>query len=152
MATRNVSLDRTRYTKGGVALREINLNEAVLDSHFGTRTQFTVVSQSVAPGTTLVRGGTVDVTMAVTGTLPVAIFQNVPVQWQAIPIRDVAEKVRRDPQILQLLATHDSASSMNEAETRLFLTFMDKNGLTGGGQVLNQGFDVARNSHLMVGE
>jgi len=152
VAAKNVALDATEYTKGGIVLRDIKINQSVLDSHFATQKQFTVVSQNVPPGTTLVRGATVDVTMAVTGTLPVTIFPNVPVQWQAVQIQDVADKARRDPKILQLMAAHTSASSLSEAEKRLFLGFMKESGLPGGEETLDQGFDVTRNSHLIAGE
>jgi hypothetical protein len=137
-------------TKGGISFRPIKVNDAVLDTHFGVQKQATVVSQSVPPGTTVVRGAAIDVTMAVTGTLPVDIFENVPATWTAIPIQDVANKVRQNQPVLQLLATHDDASSLTEAQKGQFQTFLRDNGLAT--DALDQAFEVARNAHLIAGE
>ena len=139
-------------TKGGVAVRPIKLEETVLQTQFPIVRQPTVISQSVPAGTTLVRGAAVDVTMAFTGTLPVDIFENVPVAWKAKPIQEVADKVRANPTVLQLLATHETAGSLSADESTQFRNFLTQSNLTITTDSLDQAFDVARNAHLIAGE
>ena len=147
-----VSLDKLKYTKAGVPLHKIKIDEEIIGAHFGNLTTFTVVSQSVAPGTTLLRGTTVDVTVAVTATLPLGIFPNLPAAWQQLPLQHLAEQVRADPIILGLLGAHGSAQTLSDVESRTVEVFMEKNGLTGGGDVLNAGFEAMRNAHLVASE
>lgn len=137
-------------TKGGVAVRPIKLQETVLQTQFPIVRQPTVIAQSVPAGTTLVRGAAVDVTMAVTSTLPVDIFENVPVAWKTKPIQEVADKVRGNPAVLQLFATHETSASLSADETTQFRNFLQQSNLTTDS--LDQAFDVARNAHLIVGE
>jgi len=147
-----ISLDKLRYTKAGVPLREVKIDEGVIDAHFGHLATFTVVSQSVAPGTTLLRGTTVDVTVAVTATLPLGIFPNLPAEWQQIPLQHLAEQVRADPVILGLLGKHGSAQTLSPTESRTVAVFMEKNGLSGGAEQVGAGFDAMRNAHLVASE
>lgn len=153
MATfsRDVPLDQPVYTRAGVALRSIRINENIVDSHFGHIRIFTVLSQSIPERTTVAKGTAVDVTMAITGTLPLEVLPNIPERWSKIPLQMLAENVRKEPEILQLMAKHESIETLDEGEVKMVAAFLEKSGLPDAQENLSIGFDAARASHLLVG-
>jgi hypothetical protein len=149
--SRDVPLDKPQYTKAGVPLRQLRIDEKVVESFYGNRRTFTVLTQSIPDGVTVPKGTAVDVTMAITGDLPFEVFPNIPERWQKIPIKVIAEEVRNDPEILKLMRIHETTKTLDAQELKMVIDFLEHSGLPGAAEDVEVGFDAARAAHLVAG-
>lgn len=118
----NINLDTIKYIKSGVALRDISIDESALEKAIGgTTKQLTVLSQHPTPGTTVMRGTPIDVVLAFPNKLPLGIIPDLPQIWKELEIGPVAEIVRNDPRVLEVLDKHETSATMSSAEREVLV-------------------------------
>lgn len=143
-------IERIEYRKNGVPLTEVKLDEDRLAVEVAKFAAFTVVNQSLRSGSTVPRGTLVDVTVATTSKLPVAVIANVPKVWEALEIGVVARKVRERPNILKLLGEKESFEELKDEERAEVVSFLESSGMPLPSAELASGYGALRNSHLLA--
>src|SRR5262245_41591851 len=120
-----IALESLALSRNGVPLRDaIRIDDAVLSRELDKFARYTVVRQSLSPNSTALRNATVDVTLAVTGRLPVVVLPGVPELWQKFTIDDVADRVRGNPEILKLMAEHPDATTLTPGDREKVVSFL----------------------------
>jgi hypothetical protein len=140
---------RIEYRKNGVALSEVKLNQDRLDAEVTHLNQFTVVGQSVRSNTTVQRGTVVNVTVTATRKLPVGVIASAPERWQEFEIGKIADQVRGNPQILQVMSDKERFEELDDTERRTLVVFMQEHKLPFEEAELSASYGALRNAHLL---
>jgi hypothetical protein len=110
---------KAQIARDGVSIAPIALNNDALQSLIVGRPQLVtkVVSQSVAPGTAVPRGTTVDVVLAQPGVLPIDVIRDPHVALSGRTLSNVYDTfIRESPDVRNVLARNESADTLSTAD------------------------------------
>ena len=108
-----------QIARDGIGVAQVALNFAALDELIAGRPQLVtkVVSQSVAPGTAVPRGTSVDVVLAQPGVLPIDVIRDPHLSLSGRSLSNVYESfVRDNPAVKNVLARNDQAATLSTAD------------------------------------
>jgi hypothetical protein len=126
MATKTLT-----FSKGGVATRDVATDTTAIERQIGTvKSLVVVLEQSLKPGTTVLKGTPVDIVLAVTDKFNLSIIQDLPQEWTAKTIGDVAAVARVNPPVLDIFNNVDSAASLNADQKQVLVSFGKSLGIT----------------------
>ena len=155
MATMKIALDKQRYFREGVNISHAKINEAALEEITkGTFKRFIVVAQSIKPGTTVPRGTTVDVTLGPGLSFPGKVIDNVHPGFMEVEIGEIAERVRRNPRILEVIGKNASFKTVGADEQGALVEFAKAfhvNVDPADAQSMEALFDTAKTGFLIGG-
>ena len=110
---------KAQIARDGIGVPTIKLNTDVLQNVIAGRPQLVtkVVSQSVAPGTAVPRGTSVDVVLAQPGALPIDVIRDSHVSLGGRTLAGVYDTFIRDnPAVRNVLARNDSPTTLSTAD------------------------------------
>lgn len=109
----------SQIERDGVPIGVLAVNKAVLDEAILVRPilKVKVVSQSVAPGTPVPVGTTVDLVMAPPGDLPVGVITGVHDAFKDIKISDAFATLVSDNLLVNRIVTHASEGQLSTDDT-----------------------------------
>jgi hypothetical protein len=142
------------YRKG-VALADVKIQDSVIEEVLRAQAKdFTVLSQSLPAGTSVQRGATVDVVVAVTRDLPGRILVNVHKGYEAHPIGELADKIGRSEPILKVLTANPTSATLGGQDKQTLIAFAKETGVDvghGDEAELGQLFDTYMGAFVMGG-
>jgi hypothetical protein len=154
MTTTKFPLEQMAYTKGGVTLRNVGVDSGAVERAIGgIRRVLVVLEQNPPAGTTVLSGTPIDVVVADADTLPLNILTGVDQVWQQKTIGDVAQVVRNDPQILNILENNDTSATMSESDKAAMVALGGKLGIavdSKSAASLDSAITAARGAHLLA--
>lgn len=110
---------KAQIARDGIGVPTIRLNTDALQNIIAGRPQLVtkVVSQSVAPGTAVPRGTSVDVVLAQPGALPIEVIRDPHVSLSGRTLSNVYDSFIRDnAAVRNVLARNDSATTLSTAD------------------------------------
>jgi hypothetical protein len=109
----------SQIERDGVPIGVLAVNQAVLNEAILIRPilQVKVVSQSVAPGTPIPVGTTVDLVMAPPGNLPVGVITGVHDHFKDIKIADAFTALVADNPLVNRIVTHAAEGQLSSDDT-----------------------------------
>lgn len=131
MATNtNTNLEMMRaVVRNGVELREVMIDERAIERALPKSTSVTVVKQSLKAGSTVAKGTAVDITLAVTRDLPVTIIDDAPKRFEKFTIGVIADRARKEPEILKILGDNPVYDDLGDPERAQFNGFLERAGV-----------------------
>jgi hypothetical protein len=108
-----------QIARDGIGVAQVALNFVALEELIAGRPQLVtkVVSQSVAPGTAVPRGTSVDVVLAQPGVLPIDVIRDPHLSLSGRSLSNVYESfVRDNPAVKNVLARNDQAATLSTAD------------------------------------
>jgi hypothetical protein len=108
-----------QIARDGIGVAQVALNTDALQSLIAGRPQLItrVVSQSVAPGTAVPRGTSVDVVLAQPGILPIDVIRDPHLALSGRTLGNVYETfVRDNPAVRNVLARNEQAATLSTAD------------------------------------
>jgi hypothetical protein len=110
---------KAQIARDGIGIAPIALNTDALQNLIVGRPQLVtkVVSQSVAPGTAVPRGTTVDIVLAQPGVLPIDVIRDPHIALSGRTLSNVYETfIRESPDVRNVLARNESADTLSVAD------------------------------------
>ena len=108
-----------QIARDGIGVAQVALNVTALQELIAGRPQLVtkVVSQSVAPGTAVPRGTSVDVVLAQPGVLPIDVIRDPHLSLSGRTLSNVYESfVRDNPAVRNVLARNEQAATLSTAD------------------------------------
>ena len=108
-----------QIARDGIGVSQVALNFVALEELIAGRPQLVtkVVSQSVAPGTAVPRGTSVDVVLAQPGVLPIDVIRDPHLSLSGRSLSNVYESfVRDNPAVKNVLARNEQAATLSTAD------------------------------------
>ena len=108
-----------QIARDGIGVAQVSLNTDALQDLIAGRPQLVtkVVSQSVAPGTAVPRGTSVDVVLAQPGVLPIDVIRDPHLELSGRTLSSVYESfVRDNPAVKNVLARNVQAATLSTAD------------------------------------
>lgn len=108
-----------QIARDGIGVAQVALNFTALEELIAGRPQLVtkVVSQSVAPGTAVPRGTSVDVVLAQPGVLPIDVIRDPHLSLSGRSLSNVYESfVRDNPAVRNVLARNEQAATLSTAD------------------------------------
>lgn len=108
-----------QIARDGIGVAQVALNFTALQELIAGRPQLVtkVVSQSVAPGTAVPRGTSVDVVLAQPGVLPIDVIRDPHLSLSGRTLSNVYESfVRDNPAVRNVLARNEQAATLSTAD------------------------------------
>jgi hypothetical protein len=139
------SATKAEISRGGFAVAEIAVNEGAITSFLDdlVLVQTKVVTQTIAAGTAVARGTAIDVVLARTNDLPVAVIPNIHVAFADATMAQLHEQFAAVPEVRDLVRTKTDASQLSAAELQTLTTALQANNVavgTGAGETAESAF------------
>lgn len=110
---------KAQIARDGVGVPQVRIDPAILGDILAGRPQVVtkVVSQSVAPGTPVPRGTSIDVVLAEPGRLPANVISDVHVALAERTVGNVFDTfIRNNAAVRNVIARHDTAATLTDAD------------------------------------
>lgn len=109
---------RAEVTRGGIPVGEIAVNPEIIGSFLDDLVvvQTKVVTQSITPGTAVARGTAIDISLANTRDLPVAVVPNVHVAFQDLTMAQLNDRFAGNAAVRDIVKRRTSAEDLTATE------------------------------------
>jgi hypothetical protein len=139
------SATKAEISRGGFAVAEIAVNDAAISSFLDdlVLVQTKVVTQTIAAGTAVARGTAIDVVLAQTNNLPVAVIPNVHTAFTNLTMAQLHTQFETVPEVRDLVRTKTDPSQLTATERQTLTTALEANNVpvgTGAGETVESAF------------
>jgi hypothetical protein len=139
------STTKAEITRGGFALPELSILPEIIGSFLDDRiiVRTKVVTQTIAPGTSVAVGTTIDVVLTQTNDLPIAVIPNIHTAFVGNTMAEVHSRFADKAVVRDILRTKGSAADLTADDRAALRTELEAERITIGnapGQTVDDAF------------